>query len=64
MIGLIIGFFEFERCLCFMEAGVGRDAEGPAIGKAWKGKTGERAVATPRGKQHFPSTDIDVGLRG
>lgn len=64
MIGLITGFFEFERCLCLMEANVGRDAEGPAIVKAWKVKMGEGAVVAQRGKQHFSSTGIDVGLRG
>lgn len=47
-----------------MEADVGRDAEGPVIVKAWKGKIGEGAVAAQRGKQHFSSTDSDLGLRG
>lgn len=47
-----------------VEAYVGTDAEGPAIGKVWKYKIGEGAVVAQRGKQHFPSTDIHVGLRG
>lgn len=64
MIGLMIGFFEFEGCLCLMEADVGRDAEGPAIVKAWKDKIGEGAVAAQRGKQCFSSIGINVGLRG
>lgn len=47
-----------------MEADVGRDAEGPVIVKAWKGKMREGAVVVQRGKQHFSSSGIDVELRG
>lgn len=52
MIGLIIVFFEFEGCLCLMEADVGRDAEGPAMVKAWKGKLGE-GQCSPKRKAAF-----------
>lgn len=52
MIGLIIGFLEFEGCLCLMEADIGRDAEGQVVVKAWKGKIGE-GQCSPKRKAAF-----------